>query len=493
MSRKIIGLDVRYDAISIVLIDSSLREKQVQGFMHIPVPENENRDTALASALETILGQMDTSGSLYVSSFPAEDIYYRNIRIPFKGDKKISQVLPFELEPMLPVPVDNLIIDFHPVNSSINGDYTDIIAAAVKKTSLETYLNILAAAGADPKTVSIGAYPTARYMSSLKDMPGNWILLDLNDFHASAFLIDSGQINLIRSFPLQDSARNESPGNASPGNASIATNLKQTIIAFEENLEKDYVPEKIYITGYALKYFTPEQENSLETFMEVPVVRADLLALSDITIKPAQRISWKPDEMNTALALALAETEGTNKLNFRKGPFALRKNWETHKSNLIKTGIFSLILLTLIFTNIIIDSWSAGKKLDRLDSQIMEIFKSTLPEVTRIVDPLHQMQVAMNEIKKNTFIPGAAGNSVRIVDILNELSRQIPKEIDVEFTRMVAGQDDLLISGSTDTFNSVDIIQTKIDKSDLFKKVTINSSKKDKTTNRIQFKMKVDL
>lgn len=481
MSRKIIGLDVRYDAVSVVIIDSRLREKHIQGFKHISVHQTENRDTALASALKTIFKQMDTSGAVWVSSFPSEEIYYRNIRIPFKGNKKISQVLPFELEPMLPVPVDNLIIDFHPVNSNINDDYTDIIAACVKKTSLETYLNILAEAGADPANVSIGAYPAACYMNNLQDMPENWILLDFHDCHVTAFIIYSGRINLIRSFPLQQI------------NNSLLTNLEQTIIAFEETLGKNYIPEKIYITGYALKDLSPEQETDLEKFMKTPVVRADILSLSDITTKPAQRISWKPDEMNTALALALSDIEGTAKLNLRKGPFALRKNWETHKSNLIKAGIFSAILLALFCLNIIIDSWSAGKKIDKLDSQIMEIFKSTLPEITRIVDPLHQMQVAMDEIKKNTFIPGDTGKHVLIVDILNELSRQIPKEIDVEITRMVAGQDNILISGNTDTFNSVDIIQTKIDKSELFKKVTINSTKKEQNENRVQFKMKVDL
>ena len=125
--------------------------------------------------------------------------------------------------------------------------------------------------------------------------------------------------------------------------------------------------------------------------------------------------------------------------------------------------------------------------------RITGIFKSAFPDVQRIVNPLHQMQVAMDEIRKNTFIPGDSGKNVLIIDILNELSIQIPKEIDVEFTRMVAGQDDIMISGNTDTFNSVDIIQTKIDKSDLFKKVTINSSKKEQNENRVQFKIKVDL
>lgn len=485
MSRKILGLDVRYNSISAVIIDSSLREKQIQSFRHIPVPETgeEDKETAMLSAIETMLGQMDTTGCTCVSSFPAQDISYRNTSIPFKGEKKINQVLPFELEPMLPCSVDELIIDFHPVNTNGNSEYTDIIAASVEKTKLQTYLDILGAAGTEPKNITIGSFPYAGLMSTLDNIPQNWILVDLQNNHAAVFIIYSGRINLIRSFPLAGLDIEK----------LLYQNLIHTITAFEETLPQEYTPEQIYLTGNALKNINPGQEADLETAINIPVTRADLLSISGISINTAQRMSWKPDEMDGALALALAEAEGINRPNFRKGPFALRKNWETHKSNLIKAGIFSLILLLFLGLNIVIDSYSAQEKLDRLDREINEIFKSTLPEVTKIVDPLHQMKVAMDEIKKSTFVPGDTGSSVRVIDILNELSRQVPKDIDVEFTRLVADRDNILISGNTDTFNSVDIIQTKIDKSDLFKKVTINSTKKDKTENRVQFKMKVDL
>ena len=58
---------------------------------------------------------------------------------------------------------------------------------------------------------------------------------------------------------------------------------------------------------------------------------------------------------------------------------------------------------------------------------------------------------------------------------------------------MVINPEDILISGNTENFNSVDDIQTHLEKIPIFKKVTINSTNKDQNENRVQFKMKVDL
>ncbi|MEZ4567966.1 MAG: hypothetical protein R2860_13765 [Desulfobacterales bacterium] len=42
------------------------------------------------------------------------------------------------------------------------------------------------------------------------------------------------------------------------------------------------------------------------------------------------------------------------------------------------------------------------------------------------------------------------------IDILNEISSRIPAELDVELTNFVRGEDNLVISGHTDSFNNVD-------------------------------------
>ncbi|MEZ4550723.1 MAG: hypothetical protein R2874_09675 [Desulfobacterales bacterium] len=77
----------------------------------------------LAGALSIVAEAMDLSGAETIASVPPKFISYRNFQVPFKDRKKIRQVLPFELEPVLPFAVDDLIIDFqiiHPAEKQIS-------------------------------------------------------------------------------------------------------------------------------------------------------------------------------------------------------------------------------------------------------------------------------------------------------------------------------------------------------------------------------------
>jgi len=80
-----------------------------------------------------------------------------------------------------------------------------------------------------------------------------------------------------------------------------------------------------------------------------------------------------------------------------------------------------------------------------------------------------------------------------VIDVLNDISNLVPKELDVAVSRFVFGPDNVQISGDTDTFNTVDDIKTMLEQGKLFKKITTINSSKDNTENRINFKLKIDL
>ena len=58
---------------------------------------------------------------------------------------------------------------------------------------------------------------------------------------------------------------------------------------------------------------------------------------------------------------------------------------------------------------------------------------------------------------------------------------------------MVMSPDSVIISGTTDTFEAVDDIKSKLEQIDTFKKVTINSTNKNRSGKEIRFQMKVAL
>ncbi len=487
MSRKILGLDIGSDTLSAVLIDSSLRESRIENTAFVHIPETESREDGLKSALAELKNRMPLTGAVCAASFPANQVSFRNVRIPFKGAKKIGQVLPFELEPMLPIPVDEVLTDFLAVRPVPDQpEQTDIVALAVAKSDLQTCLDMFSAFGVEPRTLMPGTYPTVACLGSIKDMPENWILLDMRGKWATLFIVLSGRIHLMRCFPLH--------GSANAGGKLLCAMILQTLSAFEDMFSLAFEPEKLVLSGN-----TGEANLSqyLEDFLKIPVIildlRSDLLRNAPNRMKISPNADWQSGRLDNALALAVMEMEGKNGLNFRKGSFAAQKEWALHKKNLIAAGVQCAVILLLVFGNLMADAFISQRKIERLDSQIAEIFKSAFPDVQRIVNPLHQMQVAMEELRKNAPVPGEGVRNIRIVDLLNDISQRIPKEIDTEFSRMVIDSESVLVSGDTDTFNSVDSIQTSLEGSRLFKKVTISSTSKDQKGNRVNFRIKVDL
>jgi hypothetical protein len=79
------------------------------------------------------------------------------------------------------------------------------------------------------------------------------------------------------------------------------------------------------------------------------------------------------------------------------------------------------------------------------------------------------------------------------IDILNNISKSISESITVDITRMVISPDSVIIIGTTDTFEGVNDIKSKLEQIDTFKKVTISSTNKDRSGKEVRFQMKVEL
>ena len=103
------------------------------------------------------------------------------------------------------------------------------------------------------------------------------------------------------------------------------------------------------------------------------------------------------------------------------------------------------------------------------------------------------MRIKIAAAKKNALLPGETGKHIRTIDILNNISKLIPKETDVKLTRLVIGEESVQISGNTDTFNSVDDIKSRLEQVKFFQKITISSANINRSDNRVQFKLKVHL
>ncbi len=500
MSRKILGLDIRNESITAVLIESSLKGNFIEACGHVPVAEQENGSSTVEEALSAITEHMDISGATCIASFPVEKVTFRNIQVPFKERKKIKQVLPFELEPTLPLPVEDFHIEFFPLKALPAADhvaellqeqseYTDLVVAAIENDILEAYLGNLAFIGINPHSVTPGGYLTALCLAHSSNVPNHWILIEVNQKSCTLFFVVFDQIHILRSFPLYF--------NEPSCTQMLITEIERMISALEENSSILFEPKHIYIAGVDEE---AEIEEQLERFLDISVTKVNLLRDMDVTYDTMPEGNFRPGVMDSALALAMAGIVGINGLNFHKVPFAAVKYFIEYKQKIIKTSVLAGLTTILFISSVLIDSYSMEKEIQRFNSTRNEIFQSTFPGKKDIKDQLKQMSIMRNEVEAVRNIPVLSTemeHSIRTVDILNDISNLIPKKVDIEVTNFVISTDNVQISGNTDTFESVDEIKSSLEKSKYFKKVTISNAKALKSKagrgDRVGFKISLDI
>ena len=483
MSRKVLGIDIQNDAVSAVLVRSSLREKRIENHAFMPIRDAEDEAGGLTAALNTIADSMDLSGCDCAVSISADLFSFRNMQVPFKDAKKIRMMLPFELEPTLPYQIEDITIDFRVLQTDDQKERTSLFAAMVEKTDLDAHLETLALLKINPEIVTISGLPTALCLASQADPGEDQLLLAFNKNHSVLFANVAGQISLIRSFPM--------PPAASSNHQSIGNQVLRTLAAFEEIAHSDFQPLEVIVTGNGLDGLNLKEE--VAKVLKLPVKFANFADRFDLPIETSDENFWNPARMDNALALALMEIDGLNGLNFHKGRFAAKKFFVKNKSNLVKTGILAAVVLALLFFNVITESYTLRKRVAHLDQQITGILKATFPGVKAKGDPYSLMQVKIKEAKQNKVFQVESINSIRSIDILNHISLSIPKNTIVDITRMVIGPENVLISGNTDTFNAVDDMKSRLEQIDSFKKVTISSANTDRSGKEIRFQLKVEL
>ena len=99
--------------------------------------------------------------------------------------RKIRQVLPFELEPSLPVAIDNLLIDYQ-VND--RSDETELLAAAMHRDKFNETMAALAEVDIHPQLVVPGDFPLASVcLAHFDHLPDEALLLSIGNQRLDSF------------------------------------------------------------------------------------------------------------------------------------------------------------------------------------------------------------------------------------------------------------------------------------------------------------------
>ncbi len=499
MAINILGVDFRKDSISAVLIRGSYKGVWIDAHAHVFLERPEDLEKGFTSCLEIVSDQVNLP-TVCVVALPSDQFFYRNITLPFTDPRKIDQMLPYELEQGLPVPADDLMIDFIPVRHAMpekkltsrfgqlfgfasRAASTRILAAAIEKTRLTAYLSCLKQSGLEPERIVPGGYALSLCLIHATDSPSNWLLVDADKTHTALFLVLSRTLTVIRAFPGSGS---------SPSAEFLFPLIQQTLLSASE----DILIEQIFLAGGLSDASANASAvaSVLSDKCDLPVHPVNLVGDAGVRLKSALPANWRPETGDSALGTALARMNGFPGLNLRKGAFGLRTSWGACRSGLLRTAIIAGLAVLAAFAYVRIDTQVLEKQLDVLNRQIGQVLTGTFPEITTIVEPLHQMRTHVQNAQRQ--IPGSnrKGQTFRLVDLIGRISSRIPENVAVELIRFVYEDSIIQLTGHTDSFNSVEEIKRRLEgPNGGFSLVTIVSANLDNTGNRIQFHLNITI
>lgn len=483
MAQKILGIDIRNDTVSAVLIKSGLKTVRVEAYHSVAVDQTDTPQKDIGDALTAVLKPLNISGAICAVSLPADRIFFRNVTLPFKDQKKIRQVLRFELEPSLPVSAENLIIDFTAMTGNGEAGRATVFAAALDNSTYKQFSDMLAHVNVKPDLMTFSHFAGALCWARIIDPFSPFLLAHVDMGGAAVFVIDSGSILFMRCVVIPQTDRISPP--------PISAAIRHTLLAYESVHDVSFEPSTVILAGPGSKQ--RDMATQIEQDLKIPVKKGSMTA----ELPPGKKISLQnrldPDTMEGAISLALLQSEQIDGINFSKGRFSQQTKFMLYKNHLIATGILLCFICLLGFATLWIDGYRTEKKVAGITRQITALFNQAFPEVTNIVDPLQQMRVKVQDMKNRTANLQGVDKKLARLDIIKEISIRIPSELDTEITRFTLGDDQVLISGNTDTFNTINEMKSRLESSAFFQEVVIGTANFNRSGKRVDFTLNLRL
>lgn len=500
MAQVSAGIDISDDLLTGVVVAGAGKDAQVTACASLFRQGPDNLAEELPQLMERLglsqpLNRCCVGISLSVLSL-------RNITLPFADEKKIRQVLPFELEEQLLLPMEAQVIAT--TLTSGGADKTALLAAAVEKDALRQLLATLRSCGLEPERICPALHALTDRLCRTEHTGSDFLLLHGEVSAVQMALVRQGEILFMRRLAWPDEVFTHAvfryedggistaePEAAAEAVSSLCDIVRRSLDYFAMQSGMAAVrPEYLVLSGPML--VCSGFRELLETGLDLPGRTCDLTR-DGAASAPAE--SWRPPMHDSALALALQSGRRSKEacLDFRQGEFAPPRRLLGSKKQLIALGAVAGLLLLAGGGWLLIDGRMRQKQYDSLSAKMEKMFQESFPGVKPGPDPLMHMRSLRRGIGTSAEVMPIFTDEKRALFVLADISARIPSSIQLQVDRFLLDQNSVSLKGTTDAFNNVNAMQSLLSKSSRYSEVRIVSATKGKQDEGIQFELRLQL
>jgi general secretion pathway protein L len=463
-----VGLDWAQDTLRVATLQSGFRGFAVQEVRSAPLPAQGTAAERLRAGLDA-LGLVPPIGpdDSVAVALPGALVSTHLITLPFSDPRRIEQVLPAEVEGAIPFDLGDVVWDAVVLGQA--GGKTEVLVGVVKKTDLRGHLETLAAAGIEPRVVTLAPLALAALgerglLGAEGAAPATVALLDAGPDRADLALLDAGRPVLARALATAGAqAWDEAVVNPTARGRLLSTLVRDLKISLRARRAS---PERLLLAGVLAGL--PDAADHLAAETQLPVERVALPAGD-----PAAAL---------ALGLALRAQLPHGRVNLRKGEFAFTKDLSQLRGRLLRLAAAAAVLLALGFVLGI-------ARLTSLRSQARAYDDAVCTATRRILgNCLTDYRQAVAQLSGGRS--RAAGiPRVSAADVLAELVANLPEGSlplleDVEVTTTA-----VRVKGTAESFGKVEEIVSSLRKDKCFGEIKPPRTEKARDGNKVTFSL----
>lgn len=360
-----LGLDIGKSSIRGALLRTSLRSQEVERYLEVPVSaldaSNANTDVVRA-AIQELMGQLTTPPDHIIVALDGTRCSLRQVELPALARKRAADVLPFELDPLLPFPVEEALVDFQEIRQ--RGDKLDLMAAAVPETVVGETLESLKEAGVTPRELAVGAAALDGLLLFTQPPPGDtWLILHFDLDRTDVAFMRNGSCELARTLDEGVEAAQAQP-------QTLRFALSQTLMKYRG--DGGPLPAQVFVSGIGAD--DPAFVSWVGQTLNLPA--------EAVLLPPAKGGVTPASVFGKALALAARMQRRGKRIDMRRGKYALPRGMTQLRSYaLLAAGCATALLCSYVFS-----VWAEYRVLaeerDALQEKLAEVTEERFGERT---------------------------------------------------------------------------------------------------------------
>ncbi len=515
MMKSVLGLDIGSHTIKAVELRQSFRGLE-PGQMRLQLQAD--AESNLSEDLHRFVKAHDLQTEHLVCAIPGDRLSARRLEFPFRDRKQLAAAIPFEMEGETLFEPEDVVIDWE--ISGQQGNHSHVVAVLTRREEVSRTLDQFHEAGLEPRILEAEGLVLGN-LSALFQLDGARVLADighrkttfclmLDGKSIAASTIAIGGLAITRALAKDRGCSLEEAEQIKcsealldplgepvpPEMARVLGRLAREIMRFSQSQEKTLADlgshvgvTDITIVGGSSKL--PGISSYLSGLLDRPVSH---LVLRDDPEFADLVSGGDPALFAQAIALSLrASGMARSSLNFRQDDLAYHTKFMQRLSRdlmptaLLAAGVTGMMLFSL-GTSLYIESSRANK----LEAQSRQLYAEIFPD-SDASNPVASLSRALRDAKERADFLGIYGTNQSALDLLAELSRRIPEDLEVRFEEITISRHFVKVKVLGETYEAADRLKNLLAQSAPFTHSEVDKVKSKKRGRGKSFNLTISL